>query len=154
MFAPSQYIMGGLGLALVGALVWGYTEDANGDRLESWQDNIVAVTSTAAGVKDKAGKPALLKPEQVAGQIVAMGASVANLRGGIATCQRNAADRAATYRDTAARAAATEERLARQFESAQGSIARLQDIARRAVAEDNGQCRASPALMRELEGLQ
>jgi TolA-binding protein len=149
----NQYLVGGLGLLALGLGVWGYTEDANGDRLETWQDNIVSVTSTAAGVTDKDGKPALLKPKDVAAQIAAMGASVTSLRAGVAQCRTDAATRQREYEASVQRSAARQAQLERQFATARGSIARLEDIARRAQAASTGQCVASAELMRELEDL-
>lgn len=156
--AVGKYIAGGVAVVIIGlsAALWiqGNRLDrvsAQRDALKGWQDNIVATTSAAAGTMDKKGRPALLAVDQVAPQISNLGSAVASLRQSIATQNALANERAAALSRAEAAAAADRDRFARQSATSEARIARITEIARKAPS---GQCKADPALLRELEGLQ
>ena len=154
MFAgPGKYIAGIVGAVVIGMVITIWILNSKVDRLEEWQDNIVAVTSAAAHTKNKKGKPALLKKSAVSLQITYLGGAVDNLKSALAVKNAESEKRAQDFIDSRTRAKADRERLERQFAQAQGSISRLRAIAENAAANDDGQCKASDDLIRELEGL-
>lgn len=148
-----QAVTAAVGLAIVGMGVTIWILNGKVDRLQTWQDNIVSVTSHAAHVKGKDGKDALLKKGDVSLQITMLGASVDNLKASLDLKNRESEQRAKDFAESKARAERDRERLDRQFAAAQTSIDRLKAIAANATANSNQQCDASEELMRELEGL-
>lgn len=120
------------------------------DGLKAWQTNVREVTSRAADIRDKAGKPALLALDQVPTQITYLGQGVDRLTIALADKNRESEQRAAAYRDALAQDAQNRADADRRFAAAQSSIERLRALAAKPA---NPQCPASPDLLRELDGL-
>lgn len=120
------------------------------DSLKNWQESIVEVTSNAAGVKDKKGRPALLAPDQVAMQIGNLGLAVGDLKNSLAIKNLESERRAAELARQTRAAAEEQARFARLSAANDASIARLKALAQR---PPSGLCKANPELLRELEGL-
>jgi hypothetical protein len=153
----TQIIGGIAGVAIVGMAIalWfqgnridGLTAERDG--LRDWRRGIVETTSFAAGTKDQRGRPALLAVDEVAPQIAALGLAVSDLRNSLAVKNAESEMRAADLERQRASAEADRLRFARERSSTDASIERLRALAQRPAS---GQCRASPELLRELEGL-
>lgn len=117
---------------------------AKNDDLAGWQSQIIEATSLASGGGGRLSK------NMVATQISALGLAVGDLRNAVAVQSAQSEARAADL--TRQRLAAQAERAGfdRERAATASSIDRLRALAQRPAS---GQCRADPALLRELEGL-
>ena len=152
---PGKYIMGAAGVATIGMGITIWIMSGKIDRLSEWQDNIVSITSNAAGVTDKKGKPALLKKSDVAVQISLLGSANKRLERAIEKSNSESEERAKDFAESKASHERELGRLNRQAAQSQTRIHRLRDIAAKAASQPMpDQCPAvDDALLRELEGL-